>query len=232
MPGHLIEDVENLSLSDPVVEAHHRIANNLAIIAGLIRSELLTLSTDARPNIDYIERLLQQMSVRIDSLGRLHRLLMAPSHAGTVELGAYLREIVDAAGRSLTNTEHTKILCRFENGTTVPAKQAAAIGLLVGEALVNAIKHAHPLDEAGTIWVMCKPTEPAGLVVEIKDDGTGADLDSSTSAKPQTGTGARLMRGIAHDLGGELAFIKGNPGQIVRLKLPQSNPVPYAQAAE
>jgi two-component sensor histidine kinase len=138
MPGHLIEDVENLSLSDPVVEAHHRIANNLAIIAGLIRSELLTLSTDARPNIDYIERLLQQMSVRIDSLGRFHRLLMAPSHAGTVELGAYLREIVDAAGRLLTNTEHTKILCRFENETTVPAKQAAAIGLLVGEALVNA----------------------------------------------------------------------------------------------
>jgi hypothetical protein len=40
------------------------------------------------------------------------------------------------------------------------------------------------------------------------------------------------MRGIAHDLGGELAFIKGNPGQIVRLKLPQSNPVPNAQAAE
>ena len=73
----------------------------------MIRSELLTLSTGARPNIDYIERLLQQMSVRIGSLGRLHRLLMEPSHAGTVELCGYLREIVDAAGRSLTNTEHT-----------------------------------------------------------------------------------------------------------------------------
>jgi len=43
------------------------------------------------------------------------------------------------------------------------------------------------------------------------------------------------MRGIAHDLGAELAFIKGNPGQIVRLELPQianSNHMPSAQAAE
>ena len=148
MSGRLVDgifDVELRPVPDAVVEANHRIANNLAIIAALIRSELSTLGTDARPNIGYIERLLQQMSVRIDSLGRLHRLLMNPSRGGSVELCAYLREIADAAARSLTDTEHTKILCRFEDETRVSAKQAAAIGLLVGEALVNAIKHAHPL---------------------------------------------------------------------------------------
>ena len=60
--------------------------------------------------------------------------------------------------------------------------------------------------------------------------------DRDDAAATQTiGSGARLMRGIAHDLGAELAFIKGNPGQIVRLELPQisrSDRVPYAQAAE
>jgi hypothetical protein len=43
------------------------------------------------------------------------------------------------------------------------------------------------------------------------------------------------MRGIAEDLGAELAFIKGNPGQIVRLELPQissSDRMQCAQAAE
>jgi hypothetical protein len=43
------------------------------------------------------------------------------------------------------------------------------------------------------------------------------------------------LRGIAHDLGAELAFIKGTPGQIVRLELPQisnSNRMPCVQAAE
>ena len=34
MLGHLIDSAETIAVSDPVVEAHHRIANNLAIIAG------------------------------------------------------------------------------------------------------------------------------------------------------------------------------------------------------
>jgi two-component sensor histidine kinase len=112
-------------------------------------------------------------------------------------------------------------VCSFGEQATVSAKQAAAIGLFVGEALVNSIKHAHPLDESGTIWINCKRAATASLLVEIIDDGAGTSADVDAPAKQTIGSGARLMRGIAHDLGAELAFIKGNPGQIVRLELPQ-----------
>lgn len=235
MPGHSLDSADVISVSDAVVEAHHRIANNLAIIAGLIRSELLTLAKQAQPNAGYTRRLLQQMSLRIDAVGRLHRLLMNSGHGGTVELCTYLREIVNAVTCSLTDAEHTKIVCSFGEQATVSAKQAAAIGLFVGEALVNCIKHAHPLDESGTIWINCKRAATANLLVEIIDDGAGTSLDLDADAPQTIGSGARLMRGIAHDLGAELAFIKGNPGQIVRLELPQlsnSNCMPCAQAAE
>lgn len=235
MPGPLIDAVEIIPVSDPVVEAHHCIANNLAIIAGLIRSELLTLARKAQADAGYTRRLLQQMSLRIDAVGRLHRLLMNTNHGGTVELCTYLREIVDAVTCSLTDAEHTKIVCSFGEQATVSAKQAAAIGLFVVEALVNSIKHAHPMDESGTIWINCKRAGTASLLVEIIDDGAGTSLDVDAPALQRIGSGARLMRGIAHDLGAELAFIKGNPGQIVRLELPQmssSNCMPCAQAAE
>jgi two-component sensor histidine kinase len=160
---------------------------------------------------------------------------MNTAHGGTVELCTYLREIVDAVTCSLTDAEHTKIVCSFGEQATVSAKQAAAIGLFVGEALVNSIKHAHPMDESGTIWINCKRAATARLVVEIIDDGAGTSLDFDAAAPQAIGSGARLMRGIAHDLGAELTFIKGNPGQIVRLELPQissSNRMPCAQAAE
>jgi two-component sensor histidine kinase len=235
MPGPLIDAVEIIPVSDPVVEAHHCIANNLAIIAGLIRSELLTLARKAQADAGYTRRLLQQMSLRIDAVGRLHRLLMNTNHGGTVELCTYLREIVDAVTCSLTDTEHTKIVCSFGEQATISAKQAAAIGLFVVEALVNSIKHAHPMDESGTIWINCNRAGTASLLVEIIDDGAGTSLDVDAPALQRIGSGARLMRGIAHDLGAELAFIKGNPGQIVRLELPQmssSNCMPCAQAAE
>jgi two-component sensor histidine kinase len=235
MPGHLVDSIEIIAVSDPVVEAHHRIANNLAIIAGLIRSELLTLATKAQPNAGYTRRLLQQMSLRIDAVGRLHRLLMNTTHGATVELCTYLREIVDAVSCSLTDAEHTKIVCSFGEQATVSAKQAAAIGLFVGEALVNAIKHAHPMDESGTIWINCKRAATTSLLVEIIDDGVGTSSDFDPASAQTIGSGAKLMRGIAQDLGAELAFIKGNPGQIVRLELPQissSDRMPCAQAAE
>src|SRR5262249_57468107 len=124
---------------------HHRMGNNVGIIGRLIRSELLTLARKAQADAGYTRRLLQQMSLRIDAVGRLHRLLMNTTHGGTVELCAYLREIVDAVTCSLTDAEHTKIVCSFGEQATVSAKQAAAIGLFVGEALVNSIKHAHPM---------------------------------------------------------------------------------------
>ena len=235
MPGHLIDPAGIIPVSDPVVEAHHRIANNLAIIAALIRSELLTLAKVAQPNAGYARRLLQQMSLRIDAVGRLHRLLMDTPHGGAVELCAYLREIVDAVTCSLTDAEQTKIVCRFGAEATVSAKQAAAIGLFVVEALVNSIKHAHPMDESGTIWINCKRASSSRLLVEIIDDGAGTSSDLDAAASQAIGSGARLMRAIAHELGAELAFTKSNPGQIVRLELPPisaSKRVPHAQAAE
>lgn len=204
---------------NPAVEANHRIANNLTIIAGLIRSELLALATEAPPDAAYTRRLLQQMSLRIDALGRLHRLLMDVKPGSTVELGSYLRGIAEGASRSFTDATHTKIHCILANQVVVSAKQAAAIGFFVVEAIVNAIKYAHPTDEAATILVTCETTHEDGVVVEIIDDGMGPspDLGSTTM---RTGTGLRLMRGIARELDAKLEFIRGDLGYAVRLEVP------------
>ena len=222
MPGCSVDgvfDAAPTAASDAAAEANHRIANTLAIIAGLIRSELLRLAPDARTDLERMRRLLQQTSVRIDALGRLHRLLMDSQRRDTVEISAYLREIADAATFSLTNRDQ-RILCTFEDEVALPAKQATAIGLLVTEALVNSIKHAHPPHDPTTIWLTCKRPKLTVLRVEIIDDGIGAVLDFASANKAATGTGVRLMRNIANDLGGTLEFGGGAEGQIVRLEVP------------
>jgi two-component sensor histidine kinase len=214
-----IFDSTGNAASDAAAEANHRIANTLAIIAGLIRSELLRLAPDARTDLERMRRLLQQTSVRIDALGRLHRLLMDSQRRDTVDISAYLREIADAATFSLTDRDQ-RILCCFEDKITVPAKQATAIGLLVTEALVNSIKHAHPPNDPTTIWLTCRRPELDVLQVEIIDDGIGAVLDFTSADTPLAGNGVRLMRNIARDLGGTLEFGGGAEGQIVRLEMP------------
>jgi two-component sensor histidine kinase len=222
MPERLVDSVMDgtaVAASDLIAEANHRIANNLGIIAGLIRAQVLKIPLDRPLDPLQVRASLEQMSLRIDAVGRLHRLLMNTGNGGSVELTAYLREIADAAMCSLANIERTDILFNLEGRTTVPARQAAAIGLLIGEALINSLKHGHPADQHGTIWISCKPQLDNGTVIEISDDGVGlpAGFDSGRTSG---GSGTYLMRQLAAQLSARLEFVNSNPGLIVRLALP------------
>jgi two-component sensor histidine kinase len=202
------------------IEANHRIANNLTILAGLIRSEIGTLPTDALIDRLYISHALEQISVRIDAVGRLHRLLTSAAYGENVELGVYLREIADAATCSLVNTRSLEIRFMLENRIILPAKRASQIGLLVGEALTNSIKHARPSGEPGTVWITCSRQSADRVIVEIMDDGMGLAADVNPISAKGSGLGMRLMRGLARDLQGELVFVNDDPGHIVRLTVP------------
>jgi two-component sensor histidine kinase len=158
---------------DAVAEANHRIANNLTIIAEYVRSELSSLSQEKTPDFLSLRRSLQQLSLRIDAIGRLHRLLTASSPAASVEICSYLREIADAACCSFARSERIKTSFLFDAEVLVTAEQAVAIGAIASEALVNSIKYSHPGDEPGVISIGCKRTMCNGLVVEVKDDGAG-----------------------------------------------------------
>src|SRR5262249_24413824 len=89
---------------DAADEANHRIANSLAAVAAYVRSELSSLTRDKNLDVLTISRSLQQLSLRIDAIGRLHRLL-TNSSAADVEICAYLREIADAAHCSLARAQ-------------------------------------------------------------------------------------------------------------------------------
>jgi len=203
------------------IEANHRIANNLTILAGLIRLEIGTLPADALIDRLYVSHALEQISVRIDAVGRLHRLLTSAAYGEeNVELGVYLREIADAATCSLVNTRSLEIRFMLENRIILPAKRASQIGLLVGEALTNSIKHARPSGEPGTVWITCSRQSADRLIVEIMDDGMGLAADVNPISAKGSGLGMHLMRGLARDLQGELVFVNDDPGHIVRLTVP------------
>ena len=106
-------DANTAALPDAAaMEADHRVANNLAIIAALIRSQAANLPEEPMlPRAD-VRALLQQTSVRIDSVGRLHSLLTHRDGKAIVDLSAYLREVVDAVVGSLTSAEGTQFFLR------------------------------------------------------------------------------------------------------------------------
>ena len=105
MPLELVAEVIDESIrpalpATAASEADHRIANNLMIIAGLIRSQAARLPAAPTLPTAQVRDWLEEMSLRIDAVGRLHALLRADNGTAVVDLASYLREIAQAATAS------------------------------------------------------------------------------------------------------------------------------------
>jgi two-component sensor histidine kinase len=202
-----------------LLEANHRIANNLALIAGLMRFQASKLPEEALLPARDVRGWLQQMSLRIDTVGRLHRLLTHDDGGNaTVDLATYLREISDAAMSALSMQGQTETLIELETNCAIPAKQATAVGLLIDEALTNALKYSHPTGVPGKIAITSRRTSERALVIEVADDGVG--LPEGFDPHTSESTGVALMRALANQLNARLGFEQGSIGLCIRLELP------------
>jgi len=215
-------NLEPRGQADLILETDHRIANSLAIIAGLVRSEISALSACKPAEPISIRRSLLHLSLRIDALGRLHRLLMDPGSSGMVEFSVHLREIIDAAEHSLINSANQRITFNCENGIAFSAKRARLIGSFIVEAIINSLKHSHPADGRGAICIDCKRTSGDRLVIEVKDNGQNQLPILSVDERPVSGMGSRLMRSFAESLCAELEVADTGTAYAIRLQLPIS----------
>jgi two-component sensor histidine kinase len=216
--AELAEETDTAVLPDDVAaEADHRIANHLGIIAALIRSQAANLPEEPMLPRAGVRALLQEMSVKIDAVGRLHRLLMHQNGKAVIDLAAYLREIVAAMG-SLTGAERTQFSFDLDPDYTTSPKQGIAIGLLVGEVITNALKYAHPAGVPGKIHISARSTPDRRFVIEVADDGVG--MPEGFDPGVLAGAGLRLMRALAEQIGGRLDLEQREIGLRVRLEVP------------
>ncbi len=207
-------------LDDPAAEANHRIANSLSIVASLIHAQSENLPAEGTLPVTNFRDWLQELAAKIEAIGELHRLLVSSQQSGAIDLGVYLRTVVDSAIRSFTSGKRTEISFDFKPNCTIPAKHGAAIGLLISEAITNALKYSHPTESMRKICISLASN--SSVHIEVSDNGKGfpAGLDPYTAHS----TGLRLMRGIAHQLGGRLEFDQSPKGLAVRLELPNYAP--------
>jgi two-component sensor histidine kinase len=92
------------------------------------------------------------------------------------------------------------------------ANQAVSVGLIVNELLQNSLKHAFPGNTAGEVAVRLARVAN-DLVLEVADTGAGA------REVRENGTGQRLVRALAQQLGGSAKW-DGPPGTRVTVRFP------------
>lgn len=198
-------------------EANHRIANHLAMIHSLCRTQAKSLRQRSKP-LTGVEagEVLDALGAKLEAISLLHRRLATAGAETMHPLGEYLGEVVGRVGDALTSDDVITFE-RAEKDCTVSARFAASIGLIVCELVTNAMKYAHPSGVGGRIEVRCRG-EGDRLVIEVEDDGVG--LPKEFDADAAGGLGHRWIKAMACQMGARLDFRDTGLGLVVALSVP------------
>ncbi|MFW5729788.1 MAG: histidine kinase dimerization/phosphoacceptor domain -containing protein [Spirochaetota bacterium] len=205
----LRDEVRRLGLL--LKETHHRVKNNLQIIASLVA--ILAGSEDDPPS--WVESLEQ----RVRAIAMVHETIYTSSTYGDVNLHDYIRRMVDnsLAQAGLSGSVHVSIDIasgRLSLAETIP------VGIILSEFLTNSIKYAFTGRSKGRLTI--RETEGPDEVVELyyADDGPGLSPEKRESPRPGS-VGMEIVEALTAQLGGELVF-GGAPGFSATLTFPRN----------
>jgi two-component sensor histidine kinase len=188
-----------------VAEANHRIANNLAVVAALVRMQSAEVhKAGSSLSAEAVSSMLAEVSSRIDTVCQFHRLL-ACQYVDAVALPAYLGDVAEAALTAMAGVGKLDLDLSGDPDCMVPATQALRIGLIVGELVVNAVKYAHPAaGVTGKVQVGCHVDDNGQVVISVADDGVG--FPEGYDPHKDGGLGMRIVRSLASQLSATLSF--------------------------
>lgn len=191
-------------------ETHHRVKNNIALIASLMR---VTAHDSESPETKAV---LRDMLTRLQSVSLLNETLYRTASYSRVDLGAYIRKI---ATHGLNATAAGRVRLNLElEAVEVETAQAIPCGLIVNELLTNSLKHAFGDGSEGELSVRLGQREDGAIVLRVSDSGPGLAKDFPAQAAESFGL--QLVADLAQQLQGS---IESGPGSAFTLVFrPQS----------
>jgi PAS domain S-box-containing protein len=148
-------------------ELHHRVKNNLQVIASLLNLQSASLHD---PHVQSIFRGCQE---RIRAMALVHELLYQGRDQGRVTLAHYLEALSKQLfGSHRIDPERVQLSIQTDV-VWLDINTAIPCGLICHELLSNCLKHAFPGQRSGTITIGIRATPAGQLTVTVHDTGIG-----------------------------------------------------------
>ncbi|MBR0796797.1 response regulator [Bradyrhizobium jicamae] len=197
-------------------EVNHRVGNSLQIIASLLHLQ----ANSTRQND--VKAALTNAMGRVAAVAQVHRRLYTSHDFKSVMLNQYLEALLEDLRRSAEGNRMSRLTLKADP-IEIDPDRAVAIGIIVNELVMNAVKYAYP-DGAGPIHVELKP-QGDDVLLSISDDGVGfGDNDDPRG----TGMGQRIVTAMASKLD---AFVERDPNHSGTKVLVRFRRIPAAPQA-
>jgi two-component system, sensor histidine kinase PdtaS len=190
-----------------VKEIHHRVKNNFHIVASL-----LEIQSSYLKNKEALSAI-KESQHRIHSMSIIHQKLYQSDTLSTIHMPEYIYELVEYLRESYSIRENIGFSLQIEN---IELNHAAAItlGLILNEAITNAIKYAFAKKTDGKIAISLNHISGSQILLNISDNGGG--LPTNFESKIGASMGMELLQGLTDDLGGSFK-IETNGGTHINI---------------
>jgi len=193
-------------------EVHHRVKNNLQIVASLLEIQSRNVGEAAR-------EVLRDSKSRVRVIALTHQLLYEGVNFAELELGPYLRNLAQLLKQTYLG-EASTIDVRVsvpEQGMKIDIQRAIPCGLIVNELVTNAFKHAFAGRLSGSIQIMAGQQDDAHGFLQVADDGVG--LPAGFDLASTNTLGFQLIHMLSQQIEGQYELTAGS-GTSLRLTFP------------
>lgn len=205
--NRLVEEKEWL-----LKEVHHRVKNNLQIIVSLLEAQSAYLNNDALAAI-------QESQNRVHAISLVHQKLYQSEDLASINMKVYIEDLVLSLRDTFRSEKSIAYHLTIEP-VELDVSQAVPIGLILNEAITNAIKYAFPpMHTPNTITVSLKLTSPDEVDLTIADNGVG--LPDGFEINTVKTLGLKLIKGLSGDINGTFS-ISNNKGTNITIRFARS----------
>lgn len=182
-------------------EVNHRVGNSLQLIASM-----LNLQGNASA-VQEVRDALGHATARVKAIAQVHRRLYTSDNLGSVAIDLYLTSLIEDLQHTTDSSGIADLSITTEPVAASP-DCAVAVGVIVSELVINALKYAYP-QSRGAIRIKLSAGEANRATITVEDDGVGIDGSISTRS---TGLGQRIVKAMVDKIDGQMTHDPSHRG--------------------
>jgi len=187
-----------------IKEIHHRVKNNLQVIASLLRLQSETIEDPV------LKEVFGQSQSRVASMALIHEKLYKGDDLVQIDIAQYVKELF-AELVQLNNVRDTiRYRAEVDPGLTLDLDTMVPLGLVLNELITNSFKHAFAGREQGLIDLRLSRVGPQEFDLVYTDNGVGIPQEKLTNGGATLGMS--LIDSLVEQMNGYLTVESDGTG--------------------
>jgi two-component sensor histidine kinase len=181
------------------------VKNNFHIVNGLLAAQIGYLKNEEAI------KAIGESQHRVQAMSLIHQKLYQSENFSAIDISDYIRELVDYLRDSFNISKSIQFKLDIAS-VELDLSHCIPLGLILNEAITNAIKYAFGWDQKGVISISLTYGSPRQLILVVSDNGAG--LPPGFNIDTRDSMGMTLMQGLSEDMEGTFSINNHNGTEI------------------